>query len=358
MNLKNLKIDLLKNWREISRSGSENQFYIKIYHIHPLSKVDPKIRQDQSLPSPGPNVTVTKVGVPTPSSPPLKEFYEMMKGAISVGYLPGWTLQKLDKLYKELTEGYYPGEGDFSGDFSIVQHQTEEIARQSFKNMALMPTRGFDIPIPGGVHLPGLPKDVTFTELLESEAYEKFVSQYIPKEQLETLRSALKEIQEKQIPQVRKSFEKSGVKYKEGKYLGCDVIYVESKNLTPPPKPKSSSLKTSGIGGGGFDDRLDPLPKISQPYQKKIVIYQAMLLKNFIISGSLLWAVSSLLAANTPCYSLTRSKKKTRVTREGGEVFTDISIVPLASSYAQEGYLHKEEIEKIIKSVIFSLAQL
>jgi len=382
MNLKDLKIDLPKNWREISRVGSENSVGIKIYHISPLSKVDPKITQDQSLPSPSPNVTITKVGVPAPSRPPLKDFYEGMKGAIASGFMPPeWTMQKLDNLYKQMTEGYYPGEGDFSGDIEITQFQTEEIARQSFKNMGLMPTQGFDVPVPGGVKMPGLPENATFTELLGSEAYEKFLSKFksenMPEEwkehvskeqweklksqmkgfQIEKLRSGIKKAQKQIQEEVKPSLAKSGVKYKETKYLGCDVICAEGKNPSPPPRPRAEklSLKNAPGGGGGFDDRFDPLPKILQPYSEKTALYQAMLVKNFVITGSLLWAVASLPAGNTPCYSLTQTKKKTTTTREGGEVFTDTAIVPVVSNYAKEGYLHKEEVEEIFRTIFSAL---
>jgi len=354
MNLKNLKIDLPRNWREISRSGSENQIYIKIYHISPISKVDLKIFQDQSFPSPGPNVNVTKVGIPTVGQP-LRAFYDGMKAAISSGFMPSeWTLQKLDNLWKQMTELHHPSEGDFDADISVARYQNEEIARQSFKNMALMPTQGFNVPIPGGVKIPGLPENVTITELLESEAYEKFASQYMPKEQLEKLRSEIKKVQKQISEEVKPSLSKSGVKYKETKYLGYKVICTESKNPTPPPKSRSSSRKTSE-GAGGFDNRLDPLPKIPQPYQEKIIIYQAMLVGKFIITGSLLWAAASLPSGNTPCYSLTQSKKKTTTIREAGEVFTDIAIVPVVSNYVKEGYLHKEEVEEIIKRIITAL---
>jgi len=369
-----------KNWREISRVGSENSVGIKIYHISPLSKVDPKITQDQSLPSPNPNVTVTRVGVPTPSRPPLKDFYEGMKGAISSGFMPPeWTMQKLDNLYKQMTEAHYPEDGDFGADIEIAQFQNEEMARQQFKNMGLMPTHGFDVPVavPGAGKMLGLSENVTFTELLESEAYEKFLSKFksenmpeewkghVSKEQWEKLRSQMKGFQieklrsgikkaQKQIQEeVKPGLAKAGVKYKEIKYLGCDVICAEGKNPSPPPRPRAEKLSSKDVpgGGGGFDDRFDPLPKIPQPYSEKTALYQAMLVKNFVITGGLLWAAASLLPGNTPCYSLTRFKKKTSITREGGQVFTDISFVPVVSNFAREGYLHKEEVEEIFKTL-------
>jgi hypothetical protein len=62
-----------------------------------------------------------------------------------------------------------------------------------------------------------------------------------------------------------------------------------------------------------------------------------------------------LLPGNTPCYSLTKTEKITSTTREGGATFMDIAIVPLPSTYAEEGYLHREEVEGIFKSAISTL---
>ncbi len=380
MNLKTLKIDLPINWRELSCSGNENQFWIKIYHISPLSKVDPDIRGDKILPSSNPNVTITKVGVPVPMAAPLKDFYESMKGAISCGLLSADWTKKLDELHKDLINLHYPDNGDFGADIIITRFQTEEIAKQYFKNTGLMPTQGFNVPMPMGkdTQIPGAPKDLTMYQYLKDlDKYtsKEFLEKYVPKEELEKMdpamfekikklkpeikkmQSELKNIQEKEMPKVKKQFESSGVQYKEGKYLGCGAIYLEYPNPAPAPKPKVSSRRTSGVGGGGFDNRFDPLPKISQPYQKTFIIYQTLLIKNFVITGSLLSIVNSSSSGITPCYSLTKFKKKTSTFREGGEVFQDISMVPTVSNYAKEGYLYKEEIEGIFKKIITKLSK-
>ncbi len=392
VNLKNLKIELPKRWRESFRSGSENQFFIWLNHISTLANMNPKAFQDQALPSSSDKIVITKIGIPRFGPPPLKGFYEMMKALLSVGYLPGWTSQKLDELWKGITKtpGFErPGESDLSADISVTRHQTEEIAKQQFKNMALMPTKGFNVPVPGGVQIPGAPKNMTFTELLESDIYEKYMPEhlekmkkYMPKEQLkkteeqmkklksymskkrlEKMRSAIKEVQ-KEMPKAKQDFLKSGVKFKEGKYLGYQVIYMEGKNPSPRPGSKSSlsSKKTGGgtgmgTGGGGYYRVLDPLPKISQPYQKTIISYQAILVKNFIILGSLLWTIAALPSGSTPCYSLTRTKTKIHFTREDGTKYEYRDIVPVVSNIAKEGYFYREEVEEIIKKIISKLVR-
>ena len=178
MNLKNLKIKLPKTWQESSRLGNENQFSIWINHISPLANINPKAFQDQSLPSPSDKIIITKIGILRFDSGPLKDFYRGMKMFISSGFAPPQlSLEWLEKLWKGMTKtpGFErPEESDLSADISVARHQTEEIAEQSFKNMALMPTKGFDVPVPGGVQIPGMPKNVTMIELMEGDIYEKY----------------------------------------------------------------------------------------------------------------------------------------------------------------------------------------
>ncbi len=391
MNLKDLKIKLPKGWQETSRFGNENQFSIWINHISPLANIDSKVFQDQLLPSSSDKIVITKIGIPRSGSGPLSDFYDQMKAFILTGFAPPEVnLEWLEKVWKGMTKTpdfERPGESDLSADISVTRHQTEEIAKQSFKNMALMPTKGFNVPVPGGVQIPGMPKDMTITELLGSNIYEKYMSgeqlkkyekyipkkeiekykkyvskEYMSKERLEKIKSAMEEVQEK-IPEVKQDFLESGIKFKERKYLGYEAIYMEAKNPRPKPKSKpiSSSRKTdsnTGMGtsgsGGGYTV-LDPLPKISQSYQGKVISYQAILVKNYIILGSLLWIIASLPLGNTPCYSLTKTKEKIHFIREGGIKYKYIDIVPVVSNYAKEGYFYREEIEGILKKIIARL---
>ena len=349
MNLKELKLNLPEKWQETSRSGSENQIYVWLNHINPLIDVDPKIRQDQTLPSSSENIIITKVGVPIAGSPPIKEIYGGLIGASRALGLYQQAV-KIEKVYKTLTTtpGFErPGESDFSADISIAQYQTVQIAEQSFKNMALMPTKGFDVPMPasGISQIPGLPKNATFTELLESDIYENI----IPKKDLEKLRTEIKDVQ-KQMPEVRQDFSRKGVKYQEEVYLGHRAICLSFKN--PSPKPKTRTTSSSKKNAGGGFTILDPLPKINRPYQKTLISYQAILIKNFVIFGSLLWSVASLLPGNTPCYSLKQFKRKVHFDEEGTKF---IYIVPVVSTYKKEGYLYREEIEKIFSSILAAL---
>lgn len=356
MNLKNLKLDLPPTWREASRMGNKNQVVIRIYHISPISRIDSKRLQDQPVASGDPNTAITRVGIPTPTgAAPLSGFYEDMKAAVTSGFMPGWTMDKLNDLWKGMTatpHGERPGESDMANDLDILQCQDEDIAWQTLKNKAMMPTQGFDVPIPGMGAVPGMPKNMTMNQWLQSDMLKKIV----PKDQFEKLQTALKEVKQK-MPQVKQSYDKAGIKYKEGKLFGCKAIYFESPNPTPPPKPKPKTpTGKSATGGGGYGNTsIDPLPKAVKPYSTTNTFYLGIVFKNFVINGSLLSAIDSLSPGNTPCYSLTQTKEVVCKSREGGATFTDIAIVPLVSSYAKEGYLYKEEAEKIYRDIITKL---
>lgn len=374
MNLKNLKIDLPKTWRETSHTGNEKQIIIHVYHVNPLAHIDPKRFQYQAMPSRGPEISVTKLGIQAPGRGlrPMEEFYKGMKALIASGIMPPavMTMGKLEKWWKEFTkspQAERPGESDVASDIDITQYQDEETAWQTLKNKGQMPTRGFNVPIPGGITIPGMSKNMTMSDLLQSD----MLKNYIPKEQLgklEKMQSAIKGVQAK-MPKIRQDLEKKGVKYGEGKYLGCKTVYLESPNPTPPPASKSASSSRSNVSGMGMGGKnvdafgkreghiahLDPLPKVAEPYAATKIMYLGLLFKNFIIGGPLLWGVDSLAPGNTPCYSLTKTKEVISTDRVGGKIFKDITIVPLPSTFAQEGYLNREEVEKIFRDIISKL---
>jgi len=354
--------------------GSENQVDIRVYHINPLAKIDPKRFQDQvTYSKDNPDVSITKLAIQAPGRGmrPMDDFKKGMEAAITSGLMPPeWTPEKLDKLWKGMTStphGERPGESDIANDIDIIQYQDEETAWQALKNKALMQTQGFDVPIPGGVMIPGMPKNMTMGGLLQSG----MLKNLIPKEHLdkfEKMQSAIKEVG-KQMPKIKQDLEKRGVKYGEGKYLGCKTVYLESPNLTPPPEAKSASssgANVSGMGMGGknvdaFGKReghiahLDPLPKMAEPYSATNTMYLGLLFKNFVIDGPLLWGIEHLPSGNTPCYSLTQTKEVVSTDKVEGKIFRGITIVPMPSTFAKEGYLYKEEVEEIYKNIISKL---
>jgi len=350
MDLREIKVDLPKSWQEISRFGHENQVSIKIYHINPVSLVDPKIFEVPKYAN-DPNVTITKVDPPKVNLP-LSDFFDGMSAAIAAGIVPASFNPTLDTLRQGMNENYHPEDGDLNLNITIARYVDAEIAKQSLKNTLLMPTQGFDIPIPGGVGIPGASKDITFQDLFTNEAYQEHLSPHIPAEQLKKIREVMAKVDKEMKERVKPNLEQSGGQYREGKYLGQDVTYLEIKNRAPKAKKVSRSKTT---GSGGLETLLDPLPKTAKAERGSTIIYQSMLVENFIISGGLLPLSDSLSSGNTPCYSLTKYKREVTSFEENGQTFTNITFIPLISSLAQEGYLHKEELEAVLRGVISTL---
>lgn len=372
MNLKNFKFNLPKTWREASRTSSENQINIRAYHVNPLSSFDPKRFQDQITYKGDISINLLALQAPARGLRPTKELFRMFESLITAGIMPPnmMTMGKLDELRKMTTQtphGERPGESDIASDIDIIQYLDEETAWQALKNKGLMQTQGFDVPIPGGVTIPGMPKNMTMSDLFQSDVLKNF----IPKEHLDKFEKMQSTIREagKQMPKIKQDLEKKGVKYEEGNYLGCKTVYLKTPNQTPPPEPKptsSSSTDASGLGMGGknvdaFEKReghiahLDPLPRIAEPYSATTTMYLGLLFKNFVINGPLLWGIEHLPSGKTPCYSLTKTKEVTSSEIINGKTFTGITIVPLPSTFANEGYLYKEEVEGIYRGIISKL---
>jgi hypothetical protein len=350
MNLKNLKFDLPKTWREASRTGNDNQVVIHIYHISPLAHVDKKIFQDQPISS-NSTSSVSKIAVPVPSGVggSMAEFFKGTQALISGGYMPSYmTTSWLNDLKNKMTKtpgAEIPDESDITADVSIVQYQTKDMAKQMFKNYGVFPTGGFGV-LTMGVDLPGKP-NATYMDLLESDVFKNVVS----KEQIAKMKE-MSALIKKETPKLKEQIAKTGMKYKEEKYLGYDAIFSEFPNPTPAPKAVPVKKNTGGMGGGYGNNMFTPLPKISKPYQKTIKFCQAILINNFVITGSALSLPFFMPAGNTPCYSLTKTEQR----KETVEGIKSTYFVPSASNYASEGYFCKEDAEKMLKVILTKLS--
>ncbi|MDD5431078.1 MAG: hypothetical protein PHP03_02545 [Candidatus Pacebacteria bacterium] len=371
MNLKSFKINLPKTWQEASRTGGENQVNVRVYHINPLSKIDPKRFEDQVTYKGEESVTRLAVQSPARGLRPAGEIFKTFESLITAGIMPPdmMNMGKLDELrrgYKD-PRGGRPEESDIANDIDIIQYPDEKTAWQALKNKGLMQTQGLDVPMPGGVTIPGMPENMTMSDFFQSD----MLKNLIPKDQLDKLgkmQETIKKAQQ-QMPGIKQNLEKKGVKYGEGEYLGCKTVFMKTPNQTPPPEAAKSVSSPSaniaglGMGGKGADEQgggghiahLDPLPKFKEPYSATNTMYLGLLYKNFVIDGPLLWGVDQLPSGNTPCYSLNKTKEVTSTEVINGKPFTGAVIVPLPSTFAQEGYLNKEEVEKIYQDIISKL---
>jgi len=255
-----------------------------------------------------------------------------------------------------------------ASDIEIIQCKDEETALQTLKNKGLTPTQGLGVPIPGGMTIPGMPQNATMSQVLQSD----MLKQFIPKGQLkdlEKMQAAVAHAQS-QMPGIKENLEKRGVKYREGKIFGCKAVFMDSPNLTPPPGDKTSVAtykNTDGMGmgggisvntgGGSSESPMPPLPKYGEAYHSKMEMCMGFVCGRYVVGGPLLYAVNTLPLGKKPCYSLTKTKEVATTEKIEGKNFKSITIVPLPSTFAEEGYLHKEEVEEIYENIIAKIAR-
>ena len=81
----------------------------------------------------------------------------------------------------------------------------------------------------------------------------------------------------------------------------------------------------------------------------------AIQVKKYIISGSLLASVEMLPMGSTFCEALRRHKTYVETEKVEGQTYTTKHLVPIESNYTAEGYVNKEEVEKMLAVVIVRL---
>jgi len=283
-------------WKEFSRSAGENGMLVRIGHINPEINADPRLMMSPgSLISQSGNATTITAGVSTKRGRGWKDYFEMATALAESGLAPDVTLEKVQKQREQVKAAYGSENFDVTGDITIGRCPDEKIAKEELETMRRTPTQGFDVPVPG------MPGNVSVMDILKSDLVK---AQGMPEEVIAQIEAASE--------RMKKEGAISGVKYEKGEFLGHDAIFGEKNNV-------------------------------------KLCL--AVRVKNFIVSGMLLFMMDAFPPGNTPCDSLTKSTTKTTVERIGGQIFTTHEICPVQSTIAKEGYAYKEEVEGIFRSV-------
>ncbi len=194
---------------------------------------------------------------------------------------------------------------------------------------------------------------------LDIEDPHSFGGAFLPEIYFEQ-RYKMQEAMEKASKQIKEQYKKLkteiGAQYYEGKYLGFPAVFVRTENLkfkqySVPQPVESSGTKTEAGGGGCFDPdvKLPPQPKIKP--SKYIEMCLGIRVNNFIISGNLLSILSTLPSGNTFCHSLTKYQTKIETEKIEGKTYRTTHILPVNSTLAAEGYLNREEAEKILNEL-------
>lgn len=329
-------------WEEISRRNNENQLLITIGHINPEDKANPVLTSGN--PSQVVNGEAVAVhGISTRGS--MTKFYEAMKKMAATGWMPGYTPEKIENMRNQnnklLNEKY-----DMQSDVSIIKCMDEKAAETMLKNQISLPTEGF-----AGFKIPGM--DGKMANFLDNEAILKSLTP----EQQAGLKKA-KEMMSSMKGKIQETHQKEGLKYFLGEYFGHQAAFSEIENPDykrfMAPKPKAKEMHT--FHGGGFDPLagkgiLPKRPKAGPP-PKTIKSCLGLVVGKYFISGSLISSAVMLPSENTFCESLTQQKTHIETEKVEGETYTTKHLVPVASTYAREGYANKEQAEQMIKKII------
>ncbi|MGI6278629.1 MAG: hypothetical protein ACOYJ8_02390 [Patescibacteria group bacterium] len=339
----------LSRWREIKRVVGKRQLLFRIGHLNPEVNIDPVYGQSNRVikEERRGNVieTTSTVGISTKKGS-MTDFYEAMIGLANMGFLPGFSVEKIEKLRRDINKEQ-PEECDFWSDINVAKFQDEKTAAQSLENYVNQFSIGLaNSPVPGADNMTLV--DVFNNPAVKEAAQKQGVSEEKMAEALEKIKAA--------SAQAVRQVADSGVVYKKGDFRGYPAVY-----FYPPPAKKNPESKKPAqrenkmmTGGGGSDQRVkfpkDAFKKEDLPIDGRFL--QAFQVREHLFTGGLLTTLNCMPTGKTFCQSLTKFETKTQTSRDGGMTLIDHFIIPLNSCLEQEGYLHREETERMVLKLI------
>lgn len=319
-----------KHWEEVSCGKHESHIWVKIAHLDPIPLGNQEFIRPRTIQESETHQTIIvgseKPGVPGSwergqrAGEEMIETYAKAAGDVKLMRMAGEMKKQRLEIEKGMREhgtlAPVPERFDYHGFITIAEQTDEKMAKQTLENYRLMAQGPLDVPVPG-MNIPGMSDKTTMREIFKSD----LMKNYMTEEQIKAAEKAMEEMQK----EVKEKFPKD-VKIQKGKYQGCDVVFLTGKSQATSP----SQLKES---------------------KDKNKIFHSARVGRFIVSGTLLRRVNIFPLGSSSCDSLTRFKTKTKVTRIGGKTFVDKEIRPVESTLAKEGYLYKEEVDKIFSSI-------
>lgn len=343
MSTNQLTINLPKNWLpkgwvEVSRDGNGNMATFKLCHIDPENQANPLLIS--GMPTAEVNGEVVSVHGITPRGT-MTKFFNTMTTFAETGLMKGYTPEKITKLrgkFNQMQDEKY----DATYYISICLYPDVTQAKQALQNQL-------------DVHTPGFSYENIFKNLQNPEV-EKFLTPE-QKKSMEMFNQQIKQVKPPTIP------EKPGIKYFIDKFYGYPAVFSEMENpeykrfIAPKPKPKPRD--PNQFQGGGFDPLAGKglLPKAPKPSPPPKIFRSCLAFQvgKYIVSGTLPSITDFLPTGNTFHESLTETKTYIETEEVEGQMYTTKHLLPVASTFATEGYITREQVEQIIKSIIDSL---
>ncbi len=329
---------LPKNWVEVSHEGNENMVTIKLCHL------DPENRANPLLVSGNPTAVVNGETVSVHGIAPrgtMTKFFDTMTALAATGWMTGYTPQKITEIrgnFNQMQDEKY----DSTYYISVCLYPDDIQAQQALQNQLDIPTKGLNYD--------------NFFQNLQNPEIQKFLTP----EQKSSMAKIIQKTRNIKLPVSSNSPE---IKYFMDNYCGYPAVFSEINNpeyqrfIAPKPKVKPKDPKK--FQGGGFDPLVGkgilPKPTTPTPPPKTIKSCLALKVDKYIISGTLLATLNCLPKGETFHESLTKTNTYIEKEKVEGETYTTKHLIPVASTYATEGYVYQEQAEKIIKTIIDSL---
>lgn len=342
----NLKNRLPKGWEEVSRQGNDQQITIKLGHIDPENKANPLLVSGQTTAVVG-GEAVSVHGI-TPKGT-MTKFFDGMTKMAATGLMKGYTPEKIGDIRKQFNvmqnEKY-----DMSPSISVIRYENNAMAKEMLENQLTLRTEGF-----GALKLPGA--DGKVVDYLDNE----YIKSFIPEDKRELISKEMKKATE----EYKEKIKEEKMEFSMGSLLGFPAVFMETENpeykrLEEAKKRPKQKVDKNKFQGGGFDPLagkgiLPQKPKL--PPQKTFRSCMAFQVGRYVISGDLLSMMGVLPEGREFRESLTKTGTFVEKERVEGYEYTTKHLIPVASNFAEEGYANREDVEKILKTVIDSLTK-
>jgi hypothetical protein len=302
--------NLPSNWEINMHEGSDTSCILGLAHKNPVLHADPILLKQSTVSSKG-NVITSTQGSEI-KSPRYKEFIDTMKQSPFPKVKKAFT--KVEKSIREASETFpatmqttgITEKYDYVFNLVVASYSDNNTAKTMLENYKDSPMQGIDFKVPG-VKVPGTSGMPSVTQTLSDPLVQEQMKKYMKPSEL---KKVLKEIRNVSA-EMKKQMKEENIKFSIKKYLGGDALCRSHKP----------------------------------------VFYMMIRYGKYVLSGDFVQSITSQKPGSTPCDSLTKYKIKVTKEKIGNETFTDREIIPLKSNYKTEGYLHREEMENILKKM-------
>ncbi|NMB70123.1 hypothetical protein GYA27_02890 [candidate division WWE3 bacterium] len=337
---------LPKNWEEISRTGSNTQIVINLGHIDPENQANSILVSGQTTANVD-GETVSVHGIAPKGT--MTKFFDSMTKMAATGWMEGYTPEKISSIRKDFNTKIMNEKYDTSVMVSITRFDSVGSAKDALENQMTLPTQGF-----GALKIPGA--DGKVTNYFDNE----YVKQYISEDQ----RKLLSEMMKKASEEYKVKTKAHNMNFYKDTVCGYPAVlseidnpeYLRQEEAKKRPKPTVDKNK---FQGGGFDPLAGKgvLPKKSKPLppEKTIKGCVAIQAGQYLITGTLLSMLFMTPRGDTFHESLKKTDKYIEREKVEGQMYTTTHVIPVESNIAEEGYVYREQIEKIVSIIIDSV---